>query len=422
MRCLQPWRHAAGWCVGFSGGLDSTVLLHVLATAAERGECPPLRAIHIHHGLQQVADGWPEHCQAQCDALNVPLAVVRVQVARQASVEQAARQARYAAFAAGLQKHELLLLAQHQDDQAETLLFRLLRGSGVSGLQGIPVQRSLGNGQLLRPLLGISRQQLENYAVCHGLEWVEDPSNDDDCHDRNFLRLKVLPLLKQRWPALVQVLQRTSGHMHEAGELLDDLARLDLQLARVQPLDWLELDSLRLDVLRDLSEARQKNLLRYWLADKTPAFDAQHWKGWCALRDAKADAQPLWRLDRGGLLRHREHLYWLPQAWLLPPQAPGLVVGESGCYQLPGNGVLEVKGELPGRLHLGYRQGGERLQLPGRGQRDLKRLLQEQQIPVFVRQRLPLACLDGQLLAVANCPALKSSVAGGLELVWHPPA
>ena len=143
---LTPWRNATTWRIAFSGGLDSTVLLHLLAHLAKTQSLPALSAIHVHHGLQAAADAWPEHCQSVCDALGVPLQVVRVQVQPGASLERAARDARYGAFIEATQANEVLLTAQHRDDQAETLLFRLLRGAGVRGLSGMPRQRPLGQG------------------------------------------------------------------------------------------------------------------------------------------------------------------------------------------------------------------------------------------------------------------------------------
>ncbi len=419
---LKPWQQAPAWCVAFSGGLDSTVLLHILATHIPLGSRPALRAIYIHHGLQQAAEGWPAHCQSVCEQLGVALSVIKIKVAQQASVEQAARNARYAAFAEQLQPEELLLMAQHQDDQAETLLYRLLRGSGVTGLQAIPRQRVLGQAHLLRPLLGISRQELEDYAQQYQLSWVEDPSNAEEYFDRNFLRRQIMPLLKQRWPATLSVLQRTTEHMREAQQLLDDLAQLDLQQAQlVAPISWLPLAGLQLDKLAKLSDRRQKNLLRYWLANKTSAVETQHWAGWYDLRDAKADAQPVWRLQQGALVRYQQQLYWLPESWLAPVEAVQLEITKPGRYVLPGNGVLEVQGELPGLLHIRYRHGGEQMQLPTRGRRDLKRLLQEQNIPQFLRQRIPLAYMQQQLIAVANCSSLQGAKAKQFQLYWYPP-
>ena len=179
LQALAPLARSGGWCVAFSGGLDSTVLLHLLAQLARSEALPALSALHVHHGLQAAADGWPAHCQAVCRSLGIPLRVERVQVAVGGSIEQAARDARYRAFQANLGEGQVLLTAQHLDDQAETLLFRLLRGAGLRGLAAMPASRPLGGGRLCRPLLGVSRAELEAYAQAHRLDWVEDPSNQD---------------------------------------------------------------------------------------------------------------------------------------------------------------------------------------------------------------------------------------------------
>src|SRR3990167_5323944 len=230
---LQPWRSTAGWCVALSGGLDSTVLLHLLASLAQREALPPLSAIHIHHGLQAAADVWPAHCRELCAALCVPLQVEYVQVAPGASLERAARDARYAAFAARLGAGELLLTAQHRDDQAETLLFRLLRGAGVQGLSAMPLSRALGAGQLVRPLLNCSRDELLAYAREHKLTWIEDPSNADERFSRNYLRRQVVPALLSRWPQAATTIAPSAAHLSEAAQLLDELAQQDMAPAQV---------------------------------------------------------------------------------------------------------------------------------------------------------------------------------------------
>ena len=420
MQVLRNYQHAPGWCVAFSGGLDSTVLLHVLSRFVRAHKCPPLRAIHVHHGLQSIADNWPEHCQKVCAGFDVLLQVVYIQVPEQASVEQAARDARYAVFAQNLLPGEVLLMAQHQDDQAETLLLRLLRGAGVAGLQGMPQARVLAHAQLLRPLLHISRKQLEAYAADHGLRWIEDPSNQSDDYDRNFLRNRVTPLLSQRWPAFSRVFQRTGQHMQEAQQLLNELATQDLALAQMpKEDDWLPLPALRLDVVKSLSFIRQKNLLRYWLTDREQAVDAAHWAGWNDLLGAAPDAEPMWRLKNGALQRYRQLIYWLPEQWLAAPQMLSLKITEIGEYELPGNGLLCVQGQLAGPLTVSYRQGGECMRLPKRGRRDLKRLLQEQGVAPFVRQRLPLLFDEqNELVAVAGLPDLRAQEWPCLQLEW----
>lgn len=423
-QALAPWRTASAWCVAFSGGLDSSVLLHLLAELARREAVPALSAIHVQHGLQPVAAAWPEHCRQFCAALGIPLQVVAVQVVAQASVEQAARQARYAAFAEHLQPDAVLFSAQHRDDQAETLLFRLLRGAGVRGLAAMPGQRPLGRGTLLRPLLDCSRAELQGYAEAHGLSWIEDPSNADTRFSRNFLRQRVMPLLAERWPQASVALARSAAHLSEAEQLLGELARMDLQAARGEPLfPWLALPSLELSLVTQLSDARQRNLLRHWLAPLSRMPDSDHWAGWRDLRDAAGDASPVWKLADGELHRADGRLYWLSADWLAPPVLPDpAVVRVQGASELPGNGEVQIRGELPaGRWHLRYRLGGESLHLPERGRRDLKRLLNEWRVPAFVRPRLPLLFDGDELMAVANLAQSASLQACGVRLHWSPP-
>ncbi|WP_404940808.1 tRNA lysidine(34) synthetase TilS [Pseudomonas chlororaphis] len=264
---LLPWLDRSAWRIAFSGGLDSTVLLHLLAQLRQRHRLPPLTAIHVHHGLQAAADAWPEHCRTQCEALGVPLQIVAVQVQPGASLERAAREARYAAFEEAAGGNELLLTAQHRDDQAETLLFRLLRGAGVRGLSAMPASRALGQGHLLRPLLDVSRDELERYARDHQLHWIDDPSNQDRQFSRNYLRHQVFPLLTARWPQAASSMARSAAHLREARELLDELAIIDLRAAALGvEFEWLGLPSLALAPLVGLSEARQRNALSHWLS------------------------------------------------------------------------------------------------------------------------------------------------------------
>lgn len=423
LAALEPWLEAPAWRVALSGGLDSSVLLHLLARLRARQALPPLSAIHIHHGLQAIADAWPQHCQQLCDSLGLPLQIDYVQVAAGASLERAAREARYAAFERCLGTGELLLTGQHRDDQAETLLFRLLRGAGVRGLAAMPAQRTLGRGVLLRPLLAVSRSELEAYAQQHELHWVEDPSNTDMRFARNFLRTEVLPLLARQWPQAGQNLARSAEHMREAQGLLDELAELDLAAAAYpSEYAWLGLSSLALPPLRQLSEARQRNALRHWLAPRTALPDSEHWQGWQDLRDAAVDSAPVWRLAAGALRRADERLWWLAGDWLCAPSSPSVWSTPAQSLQLPGNGWLSLRGECPaGTLQVRYRVGGEVLALPGRGHRDLKRLLNERGVPAFVRGRLPLLYRGEELLAVANLPGLDGSQWGNWQLSWQPP-
>ncbi|MDF3936011.1 tRNA lysidine(34) synthetase TilS [Pseudomonas citronellolis] len=423
LSALAPWRRAAAWRVGFSGGLDSTVLLHLLATLDEREALPPLSAIHVHHGLQAAGDAWPAHCEAFCRGLGVPLRVEYVQVAAGASLERAARRARYDAFAKHLKTTDCLLAAQHRDDQAETLLFRLLRGAGVRGLAGIPAARALGRGTLVRPLLEVSRGELEAYAREQGLRWVEDPSNADTDFARNYLRQRVLPQLAERWPHAASNIARSAAHLAEAEGLLGELARQDIAAAQAaHAFDWLGVPSLALEPLLRLSDSRQRNALRHWLEPFTDMPDSAHWAGWQALRDAAGDAEPIWRLGGGELRRSGGRVWWLAGAWL---RAVDFELGWPDplrALALPDNGALRLDGTPPvGPLRVTLRRGGERLQLDRRGQRDLKRLLNENAVPAFARMRLPLLWRGPELLGVANLPALRRTGEQGWTLHWTPP-
>ncbi len=422
LKKLAPWRNAPAWHIAFSGGLDSTVLLHLLASLANTETLPPLSAVHVHHGLQAAADAWPAHCQSICDNLGVPLSVKRVQVQPGASLERAAREARYRAFAEVTGAGEVVLTGQHRDDQAETLLFRLLRGAGVRGLAAMPAQRPLAGGYLVRPLLDVSREALEVYAHEHQLKWIEDPSNADSRFSRNYLRHRVLPALTERWPQAVTGLARTAEHLGEAQGLLDELALLDLQAAsKASAFPWLGLPSLALAPLCELSDARQRNALRHWLAPLTRLPDSDHWAGWHSMRDAKGDAQPLWRLADGELHRCGQRIWWLPSTRSEFSDATVSWPDPQNPLELPGNGQLTLTGEAPeGPLEVRYRQGGEILEVPGRGRRDLKRLLNESGLPGFVRGRLPLLYQGEQLLGVPSLAGLWPAPIDDWQLHWMP--
>ncbi|WP_448679787.1 tRNA lysidine(34) synthetase TilS [Pseudomonas nicosulfuronedens] len=420
---LAPWRNAPAWRVAFSGGLDSTVLLHLLAQLASREALPPISAIHVHHGLQAVADAWPEHCRRFCDSLGVPLEVARVQVDGGASLERAAREARYAAFAAALEEGGCLLTGQHRDDQAETVLFRLFRGAGVRGLSGMSASRPLGTGMLLRPLLGVTRSELERYALSQGLTWVEDPTNASDDYDRNYLRNRVLPVVAQRWPSAVETIARSAEHLAEADGLLGELAHNDLISAGARnEYIGMQLPSLAIAALAELSEPRQRNALRHWLAPLARLPDSAHWAGWRDLREAREDAEPIWRLVDGELRRAHGRLWWLANPWLGFVPVNQAWRDSSQPLSLPDNGSLRFEGEPPrGPLEVRYRQGGEVMTLVGRGSRDLKRLLNEAAIPAFLRGRLPLLWRADELLGVALLPDLQVEAGQGWILRWTPP-
>jgi tRNA(Ile)-lysidine synthetase, C-terminal domain len=346
-----------------------------------------------------------------------------VQVDNGASLERAAREARYAAFTAALGEGDCLLTGQHRDDQAETVLFRLFRGAGVRGLSGMATTRPLGAGALLRPLLGMARAELEQYARDQGLSWVEDPSNARDDYDRNYLRNQVLPGILQRWPSVVDTIARSAEHLAEADGLLGELAQNDLISAGARTeYIGMQMPSLAIAALVELSEPRQRNALRHWLAPLARLPDTAHWAGWENLRDAREDAEPIWRLADGELRRAHGRLWWLANPWLGFVPANQAWRDPSQSLSLPENGSLRFEGQPPGGpLEIRYRQGGEVMAVAGRGSRDLKRLLNEAAIPAFLRGRLPLLWRADELLGVALLPDLRVEAGQAWTLRWSPP-
>lgn len=291
-------------CVGLSGGCDSVVLLHLLSRLGFPGR---LTAIHVHHNLSPNADRWAAFCAAYCHDLGVPLNIQHVAVDRKngLGLEAAARQARYAAFAG--YATDCLLLAQHRGDQAETVLFNLLRGTGVTGAAAMPSERSFGKLRLLRPLLDISRAEIEAYASANHLAWVDDESNSDLSITRNYLRHEALTALTLRFPAAEAALAQAAANFAEAGGLLDELAELDWAQAR-------EGDTVRLLALRALSLPRLKNLLRYHLrqlgwrvpvAARLDEFARQ-------LQTAGPDRHPELVLPEGKMRSAQRYLHWVP--------------------------------------------------------------------------------------------------------------
>ena len=253
-------RHVDGQSVvvlAFSGGLDSCVLLHFLQKIVSSEK---LLAWHIHHGLLDCADKMASFCQKKAAEYQVNYKISHLDLDRtQSNLESIAREARYSEFDKGLKASDILLTAHHADDQAETLFLNLLRGSGSAGLRGIAGQRALTKIRVFRPLLEVSRKALHNYAKQYSIEWFEDPSNQSEHFDRNYLRLQILPKIKQRWPGLLKSVQRVCQIQSEVQQILDEVAQADLQVCSFEPL------RLKKEALLELSSARQKNVIRYWI-------------------------------------------------------------------------------------------------------------------------------------------------------------
>lgn len=451
--------------IGLSGGVDSVVLLHLLHRLAPRFSWR-LSALHVHHGISPNADAWADFCAGLCAQHAIPLQIERVDIAplRGHGIEAAARKLRHAAFSS--QKCDFIALAHHADDQAETLLLQLLRGAGVKGAAAMPVlspsKRPLvshavtstpsplageGRGEggahqpvLLRPLLHCSRREILDYAAAQGLRWIEDESNADDSYPRNFLRHRLLPLLEEKFPACRDTLARSAQHFAEASELLDDLARLDASDSFPSPAGGgggRGEGTLEISRLQSLSTPRAKNLLRYFLhsigapmPQAAQLDDMLH-----QLSGARQDASVCVAYGDYEVHRYQGRVYAL--------RAPG---GFDRNFVLSWHGEEELDWPaLNMRLHfdrmqgagislaklrrapvtLRLRQGGETLRPhPNAATRTLKNLLQEQHIPPWQRDRLPLLFCGDELVCAAGVAiaAEYQAVAdeAGISLVLRP--
>ncbi len=425
-RFEQDAQTASRYVIALSGGLDSTVLAHALsATREQHGKT--LLAVHIDHQLQQGSIRFSEHCVDLAGSLDLDLDCIAVDVDLDAGLgpEAAARAARYAALAERLDAGDWLLSAHHRDDQAETLLLNLLRGSGPLGIAGIPALRRFAAGWLARPLLSVSRQALEDYAREQGLSWIDDPSNDDASFDRNFLRGKILPELRARWPDVTARLAKSAALARDAAGLLEGLADHDLE-----PLTD-ERGRVDVDGLLRLSRSRQSNALRRAARNAgLPAPGTVHVDGIIdEVLGAREDASPCVRWPGAEARRFRGRLYLLqPLADLRVPEEPWH--GEDALELGTGLGRLRLEtgagsgldpALLTAGLRVSMRRGGEEIRVESQGPtKTVKNLLHERGVAPWLRKRLPLLWAGDRLVAVADLfLAADACVDDGVAVVWE---
>ena len=364
--------------LGLSGGMDSVVLLHYLHTHFPK----QLRVVHCNHHLSEHCDHWHAFCQQICKSLNIPYKNIDFYLEKTSNIEENARKKRYFSLSCDLNQDEILCTAHHQDDQAETLLLQLFRGAGVAGLASMPSQKPLGIGIHYRPMLGIGKQQVIDYATQHKLNWIEDDSNKDTNFRRNLLRLEVIPLLSKIYRNLTKSLARSARHQSEALKLTRELAELDIQSYNLIDTDG----RLTIDTLVRLDAHRIKNVLRYqlnqlnFLAPSDKVLDQI-----MALLSAKVDAEPLVRWDEFEIRRYQQKLYFINTN------------SEKNLQKCPIQSELE---NLP-NFSIRFRTEGQRIKLPGKNHsQSLKKVLQEANIPPWERNTLKMYYIDDELRAM----------------------
>lgn len=419
--------------LALSGGVDSIVLLQILYHLSQRFFFK-LSALHVEHGISPHAKQWTDFCQDYCNNLGISLAVFHLSIKKQPqeSLEAAARRARYAVF--NKISADFIVLAHHLDDQVETLQLQLLRGAGLRGLAGMPIMRRLSSDRavkLLRPLLTISRDSIQNYAEQNELKWVTDESNSDTTYHRNFLRHQIFPLLEQRYPAYRETITRTSRHIGEAIQLLDVLAENDRQLVMVA-------GDIYIEQLRKLDFLRAKNLLRYIFSQhgiiqpstiKLEEILRQLWT-------AKADNHLHLSFGEIEIRLFKNVVKLLPKAkfhdldqdqlfywhgepeWLIEPLG-GVITWTNSM----GIGI-NTKRLMENPVAVRFRKGGERFQ-PNckRPRRSLKKIFQEAAIPEWERNNLPLLLSGDRLVWVAgigiDCEFQALPGESSLMPLWH---
>ena len=416
--------------IAYSGGLDSHVLLHALATGVSPGQFS-YKAVHINHGLHHQAESWADHCRQVCQDLDVPLDIISIdaRAAPGESPEASARHARYTALSECVGVNQALLTAHHLDDQVETLMLQLVRGAGLRGLAGMPACQAFAEGYLIRPLLGYSRQTLNAYARHNSLSWIEDFSNADLSYDRNYLRHKVMPLLYERWPGSRQTIARSAGFAAETVAMAELLGQQDtVRLKDVAD------NALPVAALQSMPDDRRRNLLRVWIREAGLTVPSANILDRISTEvlSAARDRDPLVTWEGGEIRRYRDRIYALSP---LPEPTPALrlvwnteilqlPLGELESYHTTGDGLHPSI--ITHRTEVRFRQGGESIRPAGRGrQRNVKKLLQEHSIPPWLRDLMPLVYVDDELAAIPGiCVAQEWSVdrgESGIGIRWNLP-
>lgn len=400
--------------VGFSGGLDSTVLLHLLSNTQALKKT--LSAVHIHHGLSPHADAWQKQCEIFCAEISIPLTVAHVKIDNTANIEERARKARYSAFESLLEEGDALLLAHHQQDQAETLLLHLFRGAGVDGLAAMPIVRPLSKGELVRPLLHCSRESLESYAKNHSLTYINDESNENIEFSRNYIRHHVMPMIRNKWPNVAVNLAACARNCQDASKNLEALASIDYKYSEDDK------SSLLIEKLPLHDKSRLVNVLRIWLKKNCirsiSAVLLEKLINEVIL--ARIDAKPYLSCGHVSFSRYKNKIYILNNSqhldslsnndkpitynaqknvtWSDFPSPLVLNYGKTLQAQRSPLGIYIPNGS---NIEVRYRQGGEVFRLHGQT-KQLKKLFQQWGVPPYKRNMIPLIYVNNDLKVVVG--------------------
>lgn len=408
--------------IAYSGGVDSQVLLHAFTQLQHANKLSvPLTVCHVNHGLSDNAQAWQNFAEQECQHRNIPIKICQVNVKAKAqqSLEALARDARYSALHSIFDKPSIILTGHHSDDQAETFLLALKRGSGLKGLSAMAFETSKDKDLLVRPFLTITRAEILEYAQQHNLSWIEDESNLDTRFDRNFIRNDIMPLLSQRWPSIVQTINRSSEHCTEGQQLLDELATEDLKRCQFKP------KCLSVEPLTKLSTARMNNLIRYFLSQHQYLMaSTEQLKQFRQQITANSDKNPAVKLGEHYIRRYKEHVYltddfedvskWQRDIDNINAQVDICLPDNLGKLSLIADDTLTLDtfaNENSTKVFVKPPKKSQRLTIRFRHNnpsclpdyrnhtRPLKKVLQELNIPPWQRKRIPFLYYDDELVA-----------------------
>ena len=422
---LSGYPDAETCWIAFSGGLDSHVLLHILACIKNEIKSR-LVAVHVNHGINQDAESWEKHCRAICKNYGIELLTFTVDLSGKSGkgTEAHAREKRYEVFYDLIRVNDLLLTAHHVNDQIETMLLQLMRGSGPDGLVGMPQSREFSKGFLVRPLLDISREEIHDYALSESLNWVEDESNKSIKYDRNFLRNKIIPELLSHWPSALKTMQRAIGHQVDARNLINEISIIDLTTICDD-----DITKVSLPKLESLSFIRRKNVLRAWIKKnnlETPNTNIIERINEEVIH-ADVDKNPCVKWTGAEVRRYRGYIYVMRS---LSAHDVKLAISwdfkttlklASGSLKAVSSKGIGIKRDMlsSDSVEVKYRQGGEQIKPSGRGHtHELKKLLQEDGVPPWLRDRIPLIFYNNDLIAVGDLWVEDKYAAKALEPAW----